>query len=109
MKKIVNFPVRHPRPSGAPRVPANGNYQIRGSVSMGTFLAQSERCDDPAIAVALGVRYGAMNVVEVTGVPVSVRDDLRRHANAGSAAAQMTLEWLDRQLLNAVEKLEVGQ
>lgn len=109
MTRIVNFPIRHPRASGAPRVPANGNHEIRGSVSMGTFLAQSERSDDPAVAVALGVRYGAMNAVEVTGAPVSVRNDLRRHAAAGSAAAQRTLDWLDRQLLAAVEDLEAGQ
>src|SRR5690606_12153322 len=100
MSTIVSFPSSRRHTSGTP---ANANSEIAGSVSMGTFLVDSERPDDPAVAVVRGVRYGAMSVVEVTGVPASVRDDLRRHAAAGSAAAQATLEWLDRQLLSAID------
>lgn len=106
MSTIVSFPNSRRHTSGTP---ANANSEIVGSVSMGTFLANSERSDDPAVAVARGVRYGAMSVAGVTGVPASVRDGLRRHAAAGSAAAQAVLAWLDRQLLGAIEDLEDRQ
>tara|TARA_R100000687_G_scaffold55922_1_gene44646 strand:+ start:381 stop:695 length:315 start_codon:yes stop_codon:yes gene_type:complete len=104
MSAVLKFERRATSSDGA-----QPQADIAGSVSMGTFTASAEMHIDPAVAVALGVRYGAMNAVTHTGVPATVRDALRQHAANGSEAALMTVEWLDRQLLNAICGTEAGQ
>ena len=105
MSKILKFE----RFSEASSETMTSRAIISGSISMGSFSSSVGLHADPAVAVALGVRYGAMNGVAYTGVPAEVRDALRQHAGKGSAAAQTTTEWLDRQLLSAISAMEEGQ
>lgn len=105
MSRILKF---ERRGDDARDVP-NTRTVISGSVSMGSFASTADLHADPAVAVALAVRYGVMNDVTHTGVPIAVRDALRHHADHGSAAAQATIAWLDRQLLNAISATEGEQ
>lgn len=63
---------------------------------------------DPAVVVALGIRFGLMGRSTGQGIPASVRDGLRHHASQGEPACQLVLGWLDDMLLAEIEALEVA-
>lgn len=63
---------------------------------------------DPAVMVALGIRFGLIGRARRQGIPASVRDGLRHHASQGEPACQLVLGWLDDMVLAEIEALEVA-
>lgn len=58
---------------------------------------------DPGAVIGLAISYGIRGRVSREGVPPSVRENLRRLAQAGEPACAMVLDWLDDMLLADLE------
>lgn len=85
------------------------NAADSSSSSAGPLSSDHPGAMDPAVLIALAVRFGIMGRVCRQGVPANVREGLRHHASLGEPACTMVLGWLDDLVLSDLDAVTASR